>query len=119
MNKLFYLLSAACFVLSSCESTPGPNVSVKGKPPVSSLVKLGDNLDQAISILRRNGHKVSDKYFASVNKDYWFATVFLGRPIPLRATIYETFGTSPFLGSGPAIYVILEAGLDGRIRKLH
>lgn len=119
MNKLLRVLFVAIALLNSCQVTPGYDVRVNDRPSVSALVKLGDHIDQAISILRGNGYHVSDKYYATVNRDYWFATVDLERPASVRDTLYETWGTRPFLGKGSAIYVILESGPDGRIRKIH
>jgi len=118
MNKLWVWLISA-FILVGCHTTPGPDVSSKGRPPVSALVKLGDNLDQAKLLLRSYGYNVTNKYHPSVIKDGWEITVDLDRAASIRSTLYDTFGTGPFLGNGRPCVVLLESGLDGKIRKIY
>ncbi len=81
---------------------------------IRELVPIGMDIDKAIELLRSEGFSVGDKHFATVDKDYYWANIQIRFLFSLRDIVNMT----RHKGKVNKRWVVLEAGLDGKIRKI-
>lgn len=81
---------------------------------IRQLISIGSNIDDAGPILRRNGFTFYDKHFSTDAEDtYWIDVNVANKPRPWTLTLLHLCGMSLYYR-----WVVIESGLDNRVRKI-
>ena len=110
-HYIFFIFLVSLIFSCSSPSADTRTLSEKRFKVVQSLISIGMDIDEATSILKKQGFQVGKKYMPTKNKDYYQINILLLDEIPVSATIAETTGTS----SSVRTYAIVKAGLDNNI----
>lgn len=81
---------------------------------IRELVPIGMDIDEAIELLRSEGFSVGDKYFPTLNKDYYLADI----TIRFKFTFLDKINITRHKGKVNKKWVSLKAGLDGVITSI-
>ena len=84
------------------------------KNKICELIPIGSNIDEADRILDEHGFNYFPKDFATVYHDYYCLSVTVTiKPRPITLTIPAYLGVHVYFH-----YVVIEAGLDNKVRKI-
>jgi hypothetical protein len=99
-------------LINSCGSVKAVHVYKEKRKEIIRLVPIGMDIDEASILLKKKDFEVGDKYTPTADKDYYWVEIWITGERTLAIKIMKFFGVEYYN------WVVIEAGLDNKVRKI-